>query len=374
MSAYIKTVLSKEIKACIAAAAKAVDQERAREAEEARLRASVERNLAERALKAQDYAQEVLAELNQKNLAKLEGLTLETVPQIATKASSAAAPQAAASSHSFKVNQTAIYLIIGLYEELKELNGPAAAAKAPLLTELKGPVTQARLDLVLDSFKVALAKEITLSARTALYRRELEETLSLLKELSAKDPRESREFEAKVLALMGQKVIVEESMILVRDELQTLLEKEAKAVDQELLQKALKIVQKQLSKAGYEVQGHNGLALGQNALFSAGDPDYVIQGRLDAAGELTFQQLKVAANRDEAQRDLSDIELAVDKERAQIFCAVHEKLVSELANAGIDLKTVALTPPGEKRLPVLVNPHKAQAGDQKTAKSRRNTA
>jgi hypothetical protein len=362
MSAYVKTVISRAIRKSVAQAAEAIRAETERVAKENRLRAQVERSLAEREAAAQKAALSVLADLNQKSLAKLAQLAAITnqaapSPALTQKQTAQIQPAKTEGPKADPLAQARVaHKILGYFEELNKLNPPAAEGKKGFLAELAGSPTQDRLEIIADSLKTALSREITLAAQAQSLRAEL----NAIREAGEKLP-DANDFLGRVDALASEPTIESQALAEIREEYRLLREKTQKAQDEEFLRDAAEIIQKFLANQGYEVTGPGEIAVGEACLLTDGQPDYRLQCRLDESGSLVFQQLKVAASREEAEKIPDEYELALDKEKTQAFCQTHEKLLKALSDAGLNVKSSVLKKAGEGRLPVLIDRNKAKA-------------
>jgi hypothetical protein len=359
MSAWIKTVVSREIRANIAKAAEAIKRENERASEEKRLRERVERSLAARDEAAKKASPRELADLNQRALALLALIEPEKAPepQFATKAPANIALMSVDQEASAK----AIRKILGYYEELNKLEPQRAANKKPLLAELAKTIPPERLLTIADSLRSALSRAITLTARSEIHRAELEALRLAQPETPA-----ALELLEEIQGLLEQKTIADEAMAAIREKIRVYQERIAQTQEADLAQQIAELAQKFLADEGYEVMDAGGLTVGGDCLIAGDRTDYPVQCHLDAKGALTFRQLKVAASREEAEKIPNEYQKALDKERTVAFCRVHERLTQALAKAGFKVEAKELQKAGEGLLPVLVDPRKA-ATAKKTA-------
>lgn len=330
-----------------------MSEESNRLAEEKKLRDQVERHLQERKLKVQDYTAETLAEFNRQNLTKLSGLALEKAGPI-TVTSPVEAPKALNRKTDPLAAARTIHRIIGYYEELSNLDPQAALAKKPFMDELDRPEPD-RIPVIEDSLKIALAKAVSQTALTEIYRAELMVMLSEPPECP-----EATDFINRAESLKGKKILSSDDIQKIRQEYQYCLSLAQKARQRETVLEAAALTQKYLSQMGYEVLDGAGLGIGQPGYFSAGHPDYRLQGLMSEDGTMTFQFLKVAASRAEAEQPLSDYQKTLDLEKGENFCRIHRKLIKTLEENGLAARSEIIKKPGEGRLAVLIDPKKPQ--------------
>ncbi|MDR2422083.1 MAG: hypothetical protein LBE01_01750 [Deltaproteobacteria bacterium] len=365
MSAYVKTIISKAVRQSLAAAYEAINQEAERQKEDRRLRAEVKRSIKEREEATRGASLKLLSELNQKNLSKLAIFEFQNAPDPfpaeawATVLKTQEEAEAEAMLLALSANK-----ILGYFEEIQKINPKKAAEKRQFLAELTSSPTASRLAMIADSLKLTLSREITYFAHSKAYREELKSALKDLQGIPL-----AQDFSAKVASLIDEKIISAETMQEIRRSYRYYMDKAQEDQNVDFLSKTAALVQKHLSEQGYEIMGDKSLSVGGDVLFSDGHPDYRVYCSLDGQGTLSFQQLKVAASREEAERPLDDYELALEKEKAKSFCEAHDRVTKSLAEAGFNLTTNVIKEASAGRLPVLIDPQKAQKAQKKLQKA-----
>ncbi|MDR1607399.1 MAG: hypothetical protein LBT38_03215 [Deltaproteobacteria bacterium] len=367
MSAYIRIIISKAIRQQLEAAQAALDHETARLKVETRVKASLEKETRERDQAAKAYALETLEAMNQKALERLLALDYQAEPcnlsaQGVMESQTAEIPQATKKPVSKEKTADLIKArltnqILSRFESLKQLAPEAAAAKKELLESL-GSASEERLNLIVDSLKLALANETSLAVRDQIFREELKDMLASLPE-QAQTADLALKIQNTLKAPLIDEETVQEIRALAKTSSQTPPASAAKPSSETLtdqfLERALSLTQKLLAEQGYKVMGQSNFAPGQSLMLTTDHPDYRIQCRMDKEGGVDFQQLKVARDREEAARPLSDYELAQEKERSEVFCAAHERILQTLSQL-YTLQSRILKRPGQDRLPVLIDP------------------
>ncbi|MDR2140936.1 MAG: hypothetical protein LBR11_03975 [Deltaproteobacteria bacterium] len=379
MSAYVRLVLSREIRASIAAAYSAMSQEAARQAEEKRLTASVERNLRDLDRVAKESAEETLKEMNRQNLAKLAAWANQPDPPEATLTQQP--PEPVAQKKELPTTERKVdpaptpprpepatsaqttHKILGYLAELRKLSPQAAQTKAALLAELGQNPPQERLEMIADSTRLALAREIAEAARAHGRQAELRALAQALQPLP-----EARDLVARIQALTQARVSPPESLAEIRERARIYLD-QANQKDEELfLHQATALTEKLLAQQGYKVLNADGLPVGQDRFFSNGQPGYRVLARLERDGALTLRHLKVVPSREVANQEPTALELAQDLEKTTAWCQAQEKLAASLTTAGLRVQTEILRQAGEGRLPALIEknqPPPAQKSQKK---------
>ncbi|MDR1041612.1 MAG: hypothetical protein LBR80_15915 [Deltaproteobacteria bacterium] len=337
---------------------KTLEEARRRREEAAKaLREAVEQALREREIRIQEAIRQRLAEMGEEAVAKLKGAgRLETVSDVeASKASRTL-------KKSLKAARETISACLAYFEELGRESPEAASAVEALVGELSEGMDRGRLDLIYDTVRAALAKEITVGMRTDLLRKEIAGFIEDRPKGAVGD-----EFVRRANELMAQRRIRFEDVEPVRAEYLRLLEADRAAAEGlDLLVKARRF----LSERGYHLLDANGrpvnatfpLARDGVYYFGGANPDYRIRAHVDRHGGLELQHLRVVAAREEAKALSSHYRAELEKTETERWCSAQAELSEILKNDGAKVSYEVLKRSGASPLPVMVDKNKERFG------------
>ncbi|MDR1079968.1 MAG: hypothetical protein LBQ79_03150 [Deltaproteobacteria bacterium] len=340
---------------------KMMEEARRRREEAAReLRAAVEKALAarEERLKALVAAQR--AELAREAASRLRSSgKLETAAEAEARAGGAAAAEAReAEAAALEVMSK----IRAYFQELRGESPESAAALQDLVGEVREGMDGHRLDLIFDAVRAALAKEITGSMRTGMFRKELEAMVAARPCGAPGDDMVNR-----AARLMAARRIRNEDMDAMRLDYLKLREEDRVAAETGAL---LKRAREVLSERGYrllDARGRpvlEGLPLARDGTywFAGANRGYRVRAQVDAKGGLNLQQLRVVASREEAKENPTQYDREVELWESQKWCGAQDALVDALAAENAKCVHTVHRKAGEYRLPILVDKDKESFG------------
>jgi hypothetical protein len=337
---------------------KMVDEARRRREQVAReLQEAVAKALAarEERLKALLAAQQ--AELAKEAASRLKGSgKLETATDAEAKAADGAASRALAEAREIMSKLEAYF------QELRGECPEAADGLADLVGEVKEGMDRHRLDLIFDSVRAALAKEITGALRTEMYRSELGSISEARPQGAA-----GADLAGKAVRLMGERRIRSDDMDKIRLEYLKLLEEDRVAsVNLALLKRAREV----LSERGYrmlDAKGRpvlDGFPLARNGTywFAGANPDFRVRAEVDVKGGLNLQQMRVAATSEEARQPYTQYTRELELRESQKWCGAQDALAEVLERENARYVHTIHRKPGVGQLPVLVDKDMASFG------------
>jgi hypothetical protein len=250
-------------------------------------------------------------------------------------------------------------------EEIVKVSPKAALETSRFLPELSNTIDPGRLELVYDSLRAVLSREISASIRQKALREELGIFLA-----SPPSGDDSAVFLELLQKTLSKETILPEEVEPLRTMYHRLLSRtEAQKEGLEVLKK----VSKFLKGKGYRVLDGEGLAYGKAAFLEGLSPDYRLELKLDKKGGISLRQLKVAASKEEALLPLSDYQRALDKKAGESLCGTLKELMAVLAKDGVGREMTILSEPGSALLPVMVDPSRKVlqkvGADQKPTRS-----
>jgi hypothetical protein len=354
------------------------DEARRRQlAAEKALREAVEKALRERERRVKELVEEQRGEMARSAVERLRGSgRLETVA-----ASSTVSPAATASGGGHAPNPwggappaeapeeggrrgaaETVALARTYFSELQDVCPVTAATLEDLAAELDEGMERRRLDLIFDSVRAALAKEVSISIRTGFCREEL---MAMASQRPAGFPGD--EFVRKINMLLTQKRVHPEEVAPIREEYLALLESDRAAAESlRLLRRARRL----LSERGYMLLDAKGRTANESFplardgvyYFIGSNPDIRVRCQVDRHGGMSLQQVRVVATREESRAEASVYQKELEREESLRWCEAQSELVRALESEGAAPVHTIGKEAGSAPLPILVDRHKDRFG------------
>ncbi|MDR3154631.1 MAG: hypothetical protein LBW85_10280 [Deltaproteobacteria bacterium] len=248
------------------------------------------------------------------------------------------------------------------YAEVKDISPEAASALDSLMGELDEGMDPYRLDLILDSVRAALSKEVSVSVRTERHREELRGFLAARPSGQAGD-----EFVRRINAMLAKRRVRSEDMEPVRADYLALREADRAAEESLAL---MRRTREKLSEQGYhmlDAKGRpvsEGFPLARDGVyyFAGANPDYRVRCQVDRQGALNLQQMRVVASKEELKAMASAYKQAVEREESDKWCAAQKGLVESMGREGVKVAFSVSREAGIGPLPVLIDKSKEKFG------------
>jgi hypothetical protein len=242
---------------------------------------------------------------------------------------------------------------------LTGMNPESGSLLEPLLSELLDGMDRSRMDLIYDSVRAALAKEVTVQERTAIFKEELK---GFIERRPAGGPGDdmARGFSA----LMAQPRIHPEDMEAARKEYCEAVEEERRqAVNREILDKA----REYLASKGYSMYDARGnpiigaVPLTKDAAyyFADSNPDFRVRALVDRNGGLNLQQVRVMSAREEPRAAEGPYQRHLELQHSAAWCAAQGALAEHLESQGHRISFKIYKESGAQALPIMVDYQKA---------------